>query len=338
MARVPMRTREPGDHMYYKQGLNVTTETLNNGSTRVSSSNKNIEEASCGRFGLGKSPKTTVAGVPNIRRATSYRMYAWDVKHTPRYSKFTYANSGTSPTAVKSVTYSTYYGGTLNHYWHPYGGSRPSWSSVDVINMLNEATTKALLKLGDRKVNYSASAAEARSAFTMFAGNTLRLTDALLAVKRGNFREAARQLRVRDWRRLARKDLNRASGKFLEFSYGWLPLCNDIAGSIDLWQEVMRKKPLTLSSVGRVSAESTVRPFSANGLSGQIGGKIDVEVGLLARLSDTYERIAAQSGVFDPISAGWELIPFSFVVDWVVPIGDLIEALQATACLQQLIW
>jgi hypothetical protein len=36
-------------------------------------------------------------------------------------------------------------------------------------------------------------------------------------------------------------------------------------------------------------------------------------------------------GVINPLSIAWEVVPFSFVVDWFIPIGATLEALTSTA-------
>jgi hypothetical protein len=35
-------------------------------------------------------------------------------------------------------------------------------------------------------------------------------------------------------------------------------------------------------------------------------------------------------GVVNPLSIAWEVIPFSFVVDWFIPVGQVLEACTAT--------
>jgi hypothetical protein len=50
---------------------------------------------------------------------------------------------------------------------------------------------------------------------------------------------------------------------------------------------------------------------------------------LCSREADFYERW----GLTDPASVAWELIPFSFVADWFVPIGDTLRAIHAARTL-----
>jgi hypothetical protein len=50
-----------------------------------------------------------------------------------------------------------------------------------------------------------------------------------------------------------------------------------------------------------------------------------------ARIANQTVRRAVALGVANPASIAWELVPYSFVVDWFVPVGNTLEAMTATA-------
>lgn len=60
----------------------------------------------------------------------------------------------------------------------------------------------------------------------------------------------------------------------------------------------------------------------------------DYAVGVVVRLDYVLDRAALKSltaiGLMDPASTAWELVPWSFVVDWTLPIGDWLSSLSAT--------
>ena len=60
-------------------------------------------------------------------------------------------------------------------------------------------------------------------------------------------------------------------------------------------------------------------------MSVRITGKCCV----FARVNYAFIRNDTKYGLVNPLSLGWELIPFSFVVDWCMPIGNFLEALTA---------
>jgi hypothetical protein len=47
------------------------------------------------------------------------------------------------------------------------------------------------------------------------------------------------------------------------------------------------------------------------------------------RMKDEDASILHQIGLINPAEVAWALVPFSFVVDWVLPIGNVLEALSA---------
>lgn len=52
---------------------------------------------------------------------------------------------------------------------------------------------------------------------------------------------------------------------------------------------------------------------------------------LTAELSNSSWHAASQLDLVNPLSLGWELVPFSFVLDWFIPVGNMLEALTAHA-------
>jgi hypothetical protein len=47
------------------------------------------------------------------------------------------------------------------------------------------------------------------------------------------------------------------------------------------------------------------------------------------KLASPLRAFAAQTGFTNPINLAWEILPFSFVVDWFLPIGPYLEAFTA---------
>lgn len=50
-------------------------------------------------------------------------------------------------------------------------------------------------------------------------------------------------------------------------------------------------------------------------------------LGLRFRLASPLVAFLAQTGFTNPVNLAWELLPFSFVVDWFLPIGPYLETL-----------
>lgn len=47
------------------------------------------------------------------------------------------------------------------------------------------------------------------------------------------------------------------------------------------------------------------------------------------RCEDSLKAVAANTGISNPALLAWELLPWSFVIDWFIPVGDYLESLSA---------
>lgn len=129
------------------------------------------------------------------------------------------------------------------------------------------------------------------------------------------------------------------ASKYLEYVYGLVPLMADIHSLTEFAKE-KGGGPLLLnaraSSKRELSAEDQmyVNPSERrreHWLS--ISGNSRTNVSIWARLDPQWSgaRMLNQLGLINPASLVWELIPYSFVVDWFVPIGPVLQALTAPA-------
>jgi len=161
---------------------------------------------------------------------------------------------------------------------------------------------------------------EGHEACSMIADAARRIRLSLLAVRRGNFVSAARHLTSGT----SRSQLHRqhAASNWLELQYGWLPLLSDV---YDGAQFLAHQFSVPLQDVVRVKL--------------QVAGAIRNSWGTFAPIleSNCYTRktikailkekdVVKLSGLTDPLSVAWELVPYSFVVDWFLPVGDYLSS------------
>jgi len=204
-------------------------------------------------------------------------------------------------------------------YWNgPFG--------VNSTELEYEASYKALQKIKDQKMGMGENIAQARQTFGMIEDAGLTLLRAALAAKRGNIGEVGRILR--DGRSMVR----RGSDLFLQYKYGWKPLMSDIYGLHELLKQRL-KPPLIVSGYGRSSVDSF--HMNPTGLQrGSGSGTQQAQCKLYALVSSDTLHIADQVGLSNPLRLAWDLIPFSFVVDWVAPIGPMLDSLLPPAGLE----
>jgi hypothetical protein len=120
---------------------------------------------------------------------------------------------------------------------------------------------------------------------------------------------------------------------WLAIQYGWLPLLSDVNGAVEELARTMTYRP----PVGRVTAtgkasttvQRTIQP-QTNWLPAVVGTrKVNCSArGFIEyRVSNQLAQIAANTGVANPLSVLWEVIPYSFVVDWFLPVGNYLNNL-----------
>lgn len=119
------------------------------------------------------------------------------------------------------------------------------------------------------------------------------------------------------------------SDRWLEASFGWMPLLSDIdAGAKALVKlRTVRTRRVFRVRIKRRVTETVVIKRSG-GLPGLFTEKRMAEsrVQLVYRLNQELDTPWDGWGLENPATIAWELVPWSFVIDWVLPVGDLIRS------------
>jgi len=196
----------------------------------------------------------------------------------------------------------------------------------------SESTTKALNNLrGKNRIQLGASLAESRQVVDMIAGNTSTVLNAYRAGRRGNWGSIPRILGMDSGSVLTGKF---TANKWLEYQYGWKPLLGDIYSGYTALKEGFRTfgPPIYMSSgTGR---RTSSRSVIVNGYEMNIDYEWFCNTKLWYRVTNSTIDTIDSAGLLNPASVAWELIPYSFVIDWFVPIGNVLSALSATAGLE----
>ncbi len=124
---------------------------------------------------------------------------------------------------------------------------------------------------------------------------------------------------------------------WLELQYGWKPLVQDVYGSIaqlhgDATSRDREKRGIALAKgkgYDTVTSRQIATEYGGERLYWEVRNRMKCEVKLNYRLDDPVAATLAQVGITNPLTLGWELTPFSFVIDWFLPIGNFLEARNA---------
>lgn len=203
-----------------------------------------------------------------------------------------------------------YKGSAMNQgYGLSYDSRNASWSSDDEYALLSKLTSR----LRDHQFNAAVFGAEARSSFEQITDSATRIAHAIRYVKRGDITRAARALGARKPGKV-RKDVG---SNWLELQYGWLPLLGDAYEAGKAVGSLL-DRPQTLTYRQRRTRAFPITP--KQGLTGE--GKVSKQV--IVRMEEQYSKLGSL-GLLDPEIVAWELVPYSFVADWFLPIGDFLE-------------
>lgn len=190
----------------------------------------------------------------------------------------------------------------------------------------NRLITECKIKIGNRQVNYGESLGEARTTIEHLARTSLTVLKAYKAIRRGNVRYAARLLGITP-KKLRNGET--ISSRWLEYSYAWLPLVNDVYDSAKLFQNGLKAKPPIVSAVRQLENSGGYNYASPYALmQGSVSTRHRCK--LWYRVSSPTVDYLHQLGLINPAEVAWAVVPFSFVVDWFLPIGSLLEASSAT--------
>jgi len=129
------------------------------------------------------------------------------------------------------------------------------------------------------------------------------------------------------------------ASNWLQLQYGWKPLLSDIEGFLKVMGNISGTTDFVQKVRGSAKAsrqfmDNTYPPgdgvigFGNSGLS-TFMIQTQTKFVIRFRMDNPLAALFAQTGFTNPVSLAWELLPFSFVADWFLPIGDYFEALEA---------
>lgn len=202
-----------------------------------------------------------------------------------------------------------------------------SFPSPDFSRTLAMAELKAYEKLKDAKVSLGVSFGERKEAAGMMVDRLGKVASAFRRFKKGDFRGAGKSLGL-GWKSYP--------NNWLEYQYGWKPLLGDIHAAASEINRRDIERPTRCNYFVKATSEDNILDemeyddgFSVFRYVTKTNHKAlarfdftpNPDLGHLATLD--------QWGILNPLEVAWELLPFSFVVDWAIPVGDYLSALTA---------
>lgn len=234
----------------------------------------------------------------------------------PRFSENSYSMTYNERT-IPGVTY-VLYDGSVTKVAGNFGSPvmPPVWTDNDMIALINNIDSK----MRGSDFNLGVSAGEGGKTIDLIAQTAMNLAKAARNAKRGNFKKAAENLGLRP-KPGENFVTDTFASRWLELQYGWKPLLNDVKNAAE-------SLAFNLNKPQRTSVRSSQSRFGQDVLHNYNEDLLrfqEFQVGIIVRLEEEYD-IVDNLHLADPELIGWELMPYSFVVDWFLPIGAWLEA------------
>jgi len=173
------------------------------------------------------------------------------------------------------------------------------------------------------KTNVAEMIATRQQTIDMVTDAAKKVADLMRSLKRSLADEAKGKRK----RKSKAKD-DSISARWLELQYGWLPLIQGVYVSVD-----DPLPPLSRVIVSRKTRRSqwVVKGNNASSFNVSFTGYLRSTVTVSARVtaSNTLLAAAHEYGLNNPALLAWELLPYSFVVDWFFQVGAYLEAMTA---------
>jgi hypothetical protein len=231
---------------------------------------------------------------------------------------------------------------TFNNY--SAGTSMLTYDYTSKLDTCNRAATQKLLEnLKDMNFNLAQATAERKQTCDLVASTATKVAKALNKIKKGDVMGAGRALGVVPSKRSVsrarsgKSGADLASDAWLELQYGWKPLLQDVYGSVEALAKSQNNMLIGVAkghkTIEEAPSDQVNHLGSAKGYdrtTRELQAKVSAKVGIVYVKSSPAVAQVASLGITNPALLAWELLPYSFVVDWFLPIGNYLNSLDAT--------
>lgn len=244
-------------------------------------------------------------------------------------------------TITKNITRDTLAG--MEGGYTVVAGAFGPWTAVNVnlftpndeINLIN----KIFEKIKGSSFNAAVTLGESREVLGMIGETATKLAKSIRRLKRGDISGSMSALLEGTSRkpiavpRKSVKDISidTMSSYWLQLQYGWLPLLKDVkAGAEFIAHHVsVPLKTTYISSIySRVQSTNPAQNYWDPSVL-----LVDIHRRRIRAVISEQPSSMQKLGLLDPSIVAWELLPYSFVIDWFLPIGNWLEARAASSAL-----
>lgn len=220
--------------------------------------------------------------------------------------------------------------------WAPRGNLEGIYNSTVVANLQRRGVVECKQKMLESKMDLAESLVDIDKTVMLICKRATQVLTAWRSIRKGRFAEGAKHLGLnpKKWSSQSAADI------WLELQYGWLPLLSDIHSGVEVVTDALGD-PLAHHTYCKRRVTESLLLSQVYGDSGywedqKVSRQAVAEVETKFRFRIENSVLAYLSGfkLTNPLYIFWVASPFTFVVDWMLPIGDWLDSLTATLGLE----
>lgn len=209
-------------------------------------------------------------------------------------------------------------------YEAPYA-SASNGSAILPPNMTARCDTETDDKFGTGDLNLGMNILEAKETIGQISEQSIALIRAYSAARRNQWGKCLKYLAI-SHHTFTTKSL---ASRWLELQFGWLPLMSDIHAAYKLFGTAMTEN-MPMRAVRMIGETHNTETYEGSPIRytarHEWNETISVKNTVWYYINDSRLAWASSLGLLNPADLYWEKIPFSFVVDWFLPVGNLLQA------------
>lgn len=236
-------------------------------------------------------------------------------------------NPYTMQKVIINDTEMEWYPNSSPSYWRKgtmqscFGGFGESYATQALIDASITRALKGVLgKYRQHDFSGAVFLGEARESTKLITESIMPVLRAFNYVRKGKFSRALKVLRQANAKRdRTFKVVKHPSSAWLSLRYGWIPMISDAYAYADAMQVIAsgKKSQTILRSSNKVPIPQT---------NATIGGVRDGQLRVQVILkTDLQMSVPSSLGFTNPALLAWELLPGSFILDWVVDVSSWLE-------------
>jgi hypothetical protein len=280
-------------------------------------------------------------GWPTFKQENSYNAYRSITKHdSAHWDGFTttgWQGAGTWPMqTISSIS-------DLSGYF--YNDTHQAY-----LDAYNKCLNNLITNVKNQKVNVGNLAAEFKQTCGTITDAASRIAGAIKKVKRGNLAGALGTLLGGPARgrggvgtlgggrkkpsvpHVNPPSTGSVANDWLSIQYGWRPILSDVYGACEELANRVTSQPDIVTATGNGKVEIAMpiavlqnSPYPHVKYSGTVNYSCKGVIKYRARTE--WADILRTTGLINPLEVAWEVIPYSFVVDWFLPVGNFLNNL-----------